>query len=407
MQLITAIFSLLLVIQSARPLKIKCEQININTKTSFGKLKQCESQSDIFAITPNTTIDGVDAKEDLKNIKSLSIKNATSMHYFPGNIAKFFPNLKVLSVINSGLKVLTKNDLKPFTKLQGLYLENTSITALEGDLFKYCAKLEELVLTNSHLKYVENGTFKALTKLVMFQFSSPCYNKETINTTDEFEPIFEKIEESCNEKEVDDLMSLKIKIKCENFRVLNVTAFTMKECEVNHDINSTTRNVIIDKIEADESIANVGSFVMGYAKNLHYLPHGIAENFPKLKLLMIGDSGLKELKSENLKPLAKLEGLYLINTELTVIEGNLFKHSSNLKELVIKGHKLKYVEPGTFEPMTNTRFLIFKDNLCYDKTYIKDITDKEIRRREVYERCRKHEDEQKTVLIKKKSKSSG
>jgi hypothetical protein len=358
-------------------------------------LKQCDSNSDIFSITPNTTIDGVDAKENLKTIKSLYIKNAVSMQYFPVGIPKLFPNLKILVISNASLKALTKEDLKPFTKLQGLYFGETKMHVLESDMFKYSGKLEELMITNNPIRNVEPGTFKPLTKLVNFRFYNLCFLKETnTSAADEFDAQFEKIEESCNEKESNRTSLAEISIKCENVSVNNNIIFgNLKECKANSDINSTSPNTAITEVQINGSHAEITSLVIGYATNFHYLPNNVGGVFQKLRLLMIGDSGLKELKKENMMSLGRLLGLYIINTELASLEDNIFQHNGKLLELVIKGHKLKFVESGIFDTLTNTRNIVFKDNLCFDRAYMKDTHDVPLLYKEIYERCKKHDDD--------------
>ncbi|KAG5670635.1 hypothetical protein PVAND_000883 [Polypedilum vanderplanki] len=83
----------------------------------------------------------------------------------PKGLTKIFPNLKYLGIVNSNLKIVTRNDLKEFTNLEILYLRGNEITYLPGDLLQDLNDLEVFVVSVSKIEMIEPNIFDNCKKL--------------------------------------------------------------------------------------------------------------------------------------------------------------------------------------------------------------------------------------------------
>lgn len=76
----------------------------------------------------------------------------------PKGIGKFFPGISGLSISQSKLKVIDKDDLQPFDRLVVLYLGNNDLESLSSDLFDYNPLLRDLFVYNK-LKSIGSNIF--------------------------------------------------------------------------------------------------------------------------------------------------------------------------------------------------------------------------------------------------------
>ncbi|KAG5670636.1 hypothetical protein PVAND_000884 [Polypedilum vanderplanki] len=81
------------------------------------------------------------------------------------SLTKIFPNLKYLGIVNSNLKIVTRNDLKEFTNLEILFLRGNEITYLPGDLLQDLNDLEVFVVSDSKIEMIEPKIFDNCKKL--------------------------------------------------------------------------------------------------------------------------------------------------------------------------------------------------------------------------------------------------
>lgn len=86
--------------------------------------------------------------------------------FFPRGISKFFKNLQTVSILNSKLQRITKNDLKEFgDKLIKLKLAGNQLKVIEADLFEFNKNLEEIYLQRNQIIHIDLRTFDKLEKL--------------------------------------------------------------------------------------------------------------------------------------------------------------------------------------------------------------------------------------------------
>lgn len=150
---------------------------------------------------PGQAIESVQTYNDLSDFKSFYIYQSPLCFFLPAGITNKFENLDVLVVAHTGLRSITKDDLKPFTNLRGLYIDYSKISSIHGDLFINNKNLEELSLQQNEIKYVEADSFKSLRKLTSFAFDrNDCYNGRAKGRDDVTE-LFISIEQNCHIRE--------------------------------------------------------------------------------------------------------------------------------------------------------------------------------------------------------------
>ena len=172
----------------------------MNVWVPFGILNECLAYN-VVSIEPSQEIESVQTYKDLSDFKSFYIYQSPLCFFLPTGIADKFANLEVLVVAHTGLRSITKDDLKPFANLRGLYIDYSKITSIHGDLFIYNKNLEELSLQQDGIKYVEPDSFKSLRKLKSFAFdNNDCYNGNA-KERDGVENLFIEIEKNCNVRE--------------------------------------------------------------------------------------------------------------------------------------------------------------------------------------------------------------
>lgn len=86
-----------------------------------------------------------------ENVESVTF-SSLRMNRFPRGIGGFFPNLKVLTIINCGIKRITKNDLMGLGNLQELVMDGNEITTLPSGLFDEIPAIDTISLSDNKIK---------------------------------------------------------------------------------------------------------------------------------------------------------------------------------------------------------------------------------------------------------------
>lgn len=130
------------------------------------------------------------------NVIIVSIDEQTA-HYLPENLAQFFPNLMYLKINKSGLKEITKNELKDFAKLRNIAVRGNDVESLPGDLFEYNLQLTNIDFPTNKIKHIGRDIFKSLTSLESVNFlRNECISQVANNRT-EIEKLMKTVEIEC------------------------------------------------------------------------------------------------------------------------------------------------------------------------------------------------------------------
>ncbi|GMH33137.1 hypothetical protein BSKO_00971 [Bryopsis sp. KO-2023] len=87
---------------------------------------------------------------------------------------------------------------------------------------------------------------------------------------------------------------------------------------------------------------------------------GMPEMFPYLQVLQLGDNQISSIASLELSNLTSLQTLFLHRNEITKIDG--LNGLVNLKELVLDGNRIKYIDPGSFCGLSQLQELRMEEN---------------------------------------------
>jgi hypothetical protein len=97
----------------------------------------------------------------------------SDISFMPRGITKFFNNLTAVTVYDTNLKEITKDDLKEFgNKLNILWLVRNNIEVIESDLFEFNKNLTELDLSNNKIRHIGENAFVGLEEIKTFRFYS-------------------------------------------------------------------------------------------------------------------------------------------------------------------------------------------------------------------------------------------
>jgi len=105
--------------------------------------------------------------------------SAQSLQFFPKGIDRIFRNIKSIVLSDSDIKKITKEDLKPFNQLTGIWFSGLSIEVIEEDLFLYNKELTYVNLWSNKLQHIDANVFSQLTHLSGADFTrNTCINSK-------------------------------------------------------------------------------------------------------------------------------------------------------------------------------------------------------------------------------------
>lgn len=176
-------------------LRIDCEYL-----ADDDVISSCKS-SNLTVVNSNETVTSVSgtlsANLEYSNITSLEIESSPELEFLPLGIQKFFPNLEKISLIQTGLKIITSDDLKNFPKMKSLILRNNKLSEIDSKLFVFNKNIEEIDFSGNEIKHVGENFLKSLENLTKLDFSNNvCFNG-TANNSVEVKRLKAKLNENC------------------------------------------------------------------------------------------------------------------------------------------------------------------------------------------------------------------
>ena len=200
----------------------------------------------------------------------------------PQGLMKIFPNLKILHIVRSKLKVVTKNDLAEYKNIEMIEFCNNEIEYLPRDLFEGFMNLEEVSFNGNKLQLIELNILDELDNLLHVNFKdNPSYTKcfselplsNSNATLDEVkDELFVRLYKYQNN--IEDLL----KVKDENNKLKKT-------------IDSLNSEIIDLKDNVDDLNHENQNFWQNYFINLNRLESNIFYTFSKttsnLKILLI------------------------------------------------------------------------------------------------------------------------
>lgn len=161
-------------------LSVDCEFKNFDA--SFGELYTCEPEEFVTFDDDNliTDIKGEHTEEKTSNdVKQFYIFNQ-SVPYFPGGLAKNFPNLESIVIRSSSLKFFYKSDLAGLSMLKFFDLSGNVIEILPPKLFEDSSELQELHFNNNQIRSISDDLLDSFNDLKVLELSNNiCVKKDS------------------------------------------------------------------------------------------------------------------------------------------------------------------------------------------------------------------------------------
>jgi hypothetical protein len=119
--------------------------------------KTCYAKPNMDVVVENSIISDIFSSTYHYNLKTTVIKleiyNCV-MHFLPHNFDKYLKKITDLVVYYTGLKSITKHDLKQFQLLEYLLITNNDLTFIDGDLLEYSPNVKYIDLRNNKIFYI-------------------------------------------------------------------------------------------------------------------------------------------------------------------------------------------------------------------------------------------------------------
>lgn len=159
--------------------------------------------------TQNVIIDGLGGVHDSgktdDDVTLFSIWNKTC-HYIPRGIDRFYKNLEFIEFGKCGLRAVSGEDLKPFTKLKVIWMADNQLTTLGAGLFEFNRNLKSITFRNNKISLIDQTIFDPIEDLEKLQFSeNVCVSKEGEGRNQVKEVIREVIEK-CRDFRMDPIL---------------------------------------------------------------------------------------------------------------------------------------------------------------------------------------------------------
>lgn len=160
---------------------------------SVGKFYTCDAivNGTVFRSLKSVEGDHLPGKNN-SHVASL-IVYSQNLPFIPQDIGNFFPNLKLISWIDSNLEAISERDLQPFPNLIFLRIHRNQIVSVESDLFLHVPKLRYIDFSSNQIISIGENLIANLNDLETLNFNSnPCVSRMITDRADmlQFNEIF-------------------------------------------------------------------------------------------------------------------------------------------------------------------------------------------------------------------------
>ncbi|XP_070504373.1 uncharacterized protein [Chironomus tepperi] len=163
------LISIIATINAASPtdnvnISMECTIGNVNY-IYFGIQQSCTAKGKLNIVNINTTVTSIDGGCSRSN-PNPSVKVfyvfAKVAKYVPSGLDVLFPNLMGFRFESTQLKLVTKENLKPFPNLLMFASVGNQIEFLEQDLFMYNTKIEYISFRANRISYIDPSVFAVI-----------------------------------------------------------------------------------------------------------------------------------------------------------------------------------------------------------------------------------------------------
>lgn len=214
---------------------------------------------------------------------------------------------------------------------------------------------------NNQISEIEPAAFAHLIKLkTLILRNNFCVNRDFNNRMDILE-YFRNAKEEC-------LVPEKISV-CIFLNAFFSYVGEIYYCEVKVAKNSfKDLRGLVGKHENGKSLRDVQGFIVKY-KTCHKIPENLRNFTANLKVLMIVQSHLKEIKKETLEKLSKLEWIKLSGNEIEEVEEGTFDGNLKLKFLDLSDNLIRKINFVDFVKFEELKVLDLRKNFCVSEIF--------------------------------------
>lgn len=202
---------LLLLLELAVSVRLNC-RFEFSEPVEFvGEVYACNVGA-IHVEASNLTLERVDGShmegKSANDVKGMFV-DTQKLQFIPKGLGEAFKNLEVLHILNSELKVITKEDLQQFPNLKSLWVNDCDLQRLESGLFKFNPKLKEIRFQYNEIDFIASDVFEPLKDLEKADFGANSCISSRAYDRKQLEGIFREILRNCQLDEINSGWCLK------------------------------------------------------------------------------------------------------------------------------------------------------------------------------------------------------
>jgi len=149
-------------------------------------------------------------------------------------------------------------------------------------------------------------------------------------------------------------------------------------CEVKTNLNiKSPEDAIINAVSGTHMSGKTNDDVLTFdavSKIIDYFPKGLEKFFKNLKAFRILNGRLKQISQSDLKPFINLVYLEIQNTDIEIIEDDLFTNHPNIQVVWLLSNKIFHVGKNVFNNMNDITWLGFESNPCISMNALNNST---------------------------------
>lgn len=167
----------------------------------FGKnseIYQCDTKSlnvEAPSIVSNISGAHLDGKKN-SDVERLKIENQVC-HFMPSGFDSFFPNLKSLRIVSTGLKKISLQDLKPFPLLEFIEIYANDVSSLQTDIFSSTLRLTSINFQDNKINKIGRDLLAPLKHLRKAHFNGNLCISQRADEPDKIKDLQEKLNKEC------------------------------------------------------------------------------------------------------------------------------------------------------------------------------------------------------------------
>lgn len=376
-----------------------CSENNLHYEPLFHVLNYTNIHTFEFKSCPLPNVSYGDMIPDYERTKleEIRIENTKDNRSFTAEI--FEPtsqNLKVLVLINNGIRELPGSIFNNFPKLEYLSLSDNLLKTCPEKIFRNLQQLSILEIANNRLEYLPENLFQSLFQLKkLYIYKNKL--KELPNKIFKSLPSLEVLDLADNQllsmpRDIFlGLSQLKhIRLRGNWLRTLpkELFSYSLNLQEIDLSINKfmeplpevLLRGLVrLEKFKVEEcNISSIHESFFGFSPNLTHLqlqynrlkelPENIFHNNILLKQIDLSFNFIETLHENLLFNQKNLEKLSLYHNNISLVPNEFFKNARNIKTLLLGQNKLQNITQAVFRDLPNVETVsLSKNNLTYFK----------------------------------------